>query len=219
MRWTPIIIRNLLLGCETFSQIRDGAPGISRSLLAQRLRLLETYEIIERHRGPNGRGTRYRLTPAGEELQGVVDAMSFWGARWLDIAPHHIDAAVVLWGMCRLLEPEQLPEQRLVVQFEIADAPHQRMWIVAQRPRAEVCVTPPGYEEDLLVHTDTEALANWHLARISLGQAIHSRRMTVKGPRHLVREFSEWGMRGLAAYPPPAPEKLRRRGAPSNARA
>jgi DNA-binding HxlR family transcriptional regulator len=40
MRWTPIIVRNLLLGCETFTELQDGAPGISRTLLSQRLRLL-----------------------------------------------------------------------------------------------------------------------------------------------------------------------------------
>jgi Bacterial extracellular solute-binding protein len=33
MRWTPIIVRNLLLGCETFGELMDGAPGISRTLL------------------------------------------------------------------------------------------------------------------------------------------------------------------------------------------
>src|SRR5919201_3105026 len=41
MRWTPIIVRNLLLGCETFGELREGAPGIPRTLLSDRLRLLE----------------------------------------------------------------------------------------------------------------------------------------------------------------------------------
>jgi DNA-binding HxlR family transcriptional regulator len=27
-RWTPIIVRNLLNGCRTFTEIRQGAPGI-----------------------------------------------------------------------------------------------------------------------------------------------------------------------------------------------
>src|SRR5262245_44279381 len=68
MRWTPIIVRNLLLGCETFSELEDGAPGISRTLLSQRLRLLEHHGIVERHAGARGHGSRYRLTAAGEEL-------------------------------------------------------------------------------------------------------------------------------------------------------
>ncbi len=36
-RWTPIIVRNLLNGCRTFTEIRQGAPGIPTALLAQRL--------------------------------------------------------------------------------------------------------------------------------------------------------------------------------------
>jgi DNA-binding HxlR family transcriptional regulator len=35
MRWMPLIVRNLLLGCRTFGEIREGLPGISRTLLSQ----------------------------------------------------------------------------------------------------------------------------------------------------------------------------------------
>ena len=51
-RWTPIIIRNLLTGCRTFSEIRQGAPGIPTALLARRLGTLERHEIIERTPAP-----------------------------------------------------------------------------------------------------------------------------------------------------------------------
>ena len=40
-RWTPLIIRNLYLGCGTFKEILEGAPGLSRTLLSQRLKQLE----------------------------------------------------------------------------------------------------------------------------------------------------------------------------------
>jgi hypothetical protein len=46
-RWTPLIIRNLHLGCETFGEILEGAPGLSRTLLTQRLKQLERLGIIE----------------------------------------------------------------------------------------------------------------------------------------------------------------------------
>jgi len=37
-RWTPIIVRNVLMGCRTFNEIAAGAPGLSRALLTRRLR-------------------------------------------------------------------------------------------------------------------------------------------------------------------------------------
>ena len=46
-RWTPLIVRNLSLGCGSFSKILEGAPGLSRTLLSQRLKELERVGIVE----------------------------------------------------------------------------------------------------------------------------------------------------------------------------
>ena len=62
-RWTLLILRNLLLGSTTFTQIADGAPGIPRSLLASRLRELERAGVVEAQPNGRGRGSRYALTP------------------------------------------------------------------------------------------------------------------------------------------------------------
>src|SRR5262245_54546599 len=58
-RWTPIIVRNLLLGCRTYGELADGAPGLSRALLSQRLRQLEAHGIVRRSPNPAGRGWLY----------------------------------------------------------------------------------------------------------------------------------------------------------------
>src|SRR5205809_4374056 len=80
-RWTPIIIRNLLTGCRTFGELLDGAPGISKALLTQRLALFEDEEIVAKKSLPSGRGYNYELTEKGRELKTVTDAMGAWGAR------------------------------------------------------------------------------------------------------------------------------------------
>jgi DNA-binding HxlR family transcriptional regulator len=67
-RWTPLILRELVLGNTRFNDIARGLPGISRSLLVQRLRHLERKRVIETCPLPNGRGSEYRLTPAGKDL-------------------------------------------------------------------------------------------------------------------------------------------------------
>jgi len=72
-RWTPIILRNLLVGCERFGEILDGAPGLSRSVLVQRLRGLERDGVGART--GSGATTWYRLTEAGYELADVVMAL------------------------------------------------------------------------------------------------------------------------------------------------
>ena len=48
-RWSLIILRNIvILGCRSFNEIADGAPGLSRGLLSKRLRDLERAGVIER---------------------------------------------------------------------------------------------------------------------------------------------------------------------------
>jgi DNA-binding HxlR family transcriptional regulator len=200
MRWTPIIVRNLLLGSETFSEIQEGAPGIPRTLLSQRLRLLEQYGIVER--GAGGRGSRYRLTAAGRDLEPVVDALGQWGARWLELAPEHLDAGVVLWSLCRQVDPAGLPPRRLVIRFEIPDDRRRRFWVVLAPRESEVCVKPPGFDEDLVVSTRSEWLAKWHMGRISLGQAMHEGVMAVEGPPELVRTLATLGLSRFAGVPP-----------------
>jgi DNA-binding HxlR family transcriptional regulator len=199
MRWTPIIVRNLLLGCETFGELMDGAPGISRTLLSRRLELLEQYGVVERRPGP-----RYVLTEAGRELDSVVHAMGTWGARWLEAAPEHFDAHTVLWALCRLVDPDDIPTRRLVIRFELRDGHTRRVWVVLCPPESEVCVKPPGYEEDLVVTTTSEWLAKWHMGRISLGQAMHAGLISVQGSSELVHTLSTLGLSRFADVEPAA---------------
>ncbi len=192
-RWTPLVVRNLLLGCSTFSEIHEGAPGMPRSVLSQRLRQLEHAGIVERRPKPGGRGWLYELTRAGRELETVCDALGTWGSRWLDAAPAQLDPGVLLWAICKSMDPGRLPEERVVVRVNLRDAPKQRFWLLVQQPGPEVCRKPPGFEEDLVVTSDTEWLAKWHMGRVSLGDAMHARLITLDGPRRVVTQFSRWG--------------------------
>lgn len=188
-RWTPIIIRNLLSGCRTFGELLDGAPGISKALLAQRLQLLEDHGILIKESGASGRGGRYTLTEQGRELKAVTDAMGSWGARWLELEPQHIDAAYVVWATCKLVDTEKVPLQGLVARIDLDDRPMERFWILLQRSHAEVCSAYPGRTEDLVVRTDSETLAHWHLRHITYEQAARSGRMRIDGSRASTRAF------------------------------
>ena len=202
-RWTPIIVRNLLLGCSTFSEIRAGAPGIPKSLLSDRLRMLEKYEVIISRPNPNRRGRIYELTPAGRELQEVCDALGTWGSRWLELGPMHIDAGIVLWGLSQTLEGDQLPDHLLNIRFDVSDDARGRYWFLFEPPNFEVCFNPPGHPEDLVVTTTSEWLAKWHTGGIGLGQAMHAGRIRVEGPRHLIRLLAGWGGMGTMGDPVP----------------
>ena len=78
-RWTPLIVRELILGSHRFNEIERGLPGISRSLLASRLRDLEHAGVIERLPGAQPNVTEYHLSDAGRELKPVVEALGALG--------------------------------------------------------------------------------------------------------------------------------------------
>jgi DNA-binding HxlR family transcriptional regulator len=211
-RWTPIIIRNLLLGCRTYSELAAGAPGIPRALLSQRLRQLEAHGIIRRTPRPRGRGWHYEPTQACEELRPVCDALGAWGASWVEVAPEHLDPYMALWGLCRGIRYLQFPERPVTIRFELRPPPRgqPRLWLLVRRPEPEVCVKPPGFEDNLVVTSEPAWLARWVLGQVSLGQAMKAGTIEVSGPQHVVRLLARWGTDGVRAaqsWGEPAPAR------------
>jgi DNA-binding HxlR family transcriptional regulator len=203
-RWTPLIIRNLHLGCGSFSEILEGAPGLSRTLLSQRLKQLEHLGIVAPAPKPGGRGRHYELTSAGRELFAVCQSLGEWGARWLEIAPQHLDPFVALWSMCSALRRDQLPDRRVIIRFEFTGARRERYWLLIERGETEICKTSPGLEEDLCVTADTDAFVRWHAGQLSWAQALRERRIHLDGPASLVRAFPSWNARSMFAHIKPA---------------
>ena len=197
-RWTPLIIRNLLLGATTYGEILDGAPGIPRTLLTARLRELERSGVVARTAQPGRRGPIYRLTEAGEALRPVMFVLGSWGERWMELAPEHLDPGVVLesWRRWYLAE-EALPDTRVVVRFDFPDRTRKsnQLWMIFDGPRTEVCRTFPGYTEDVVVTVDSQTLAEWHLGRAEWRDALRTGRISVDGPPRLARALPTWNRR------------------------
>ena len=97
-RWSIIILRNIvMLGCRTFNEIADCAPGLSRGLLSKRLRDLEHAGVIKIRSKPGGPGSIYEPTEAGQQLTELLRALQHWGSKWADLTPEQAHPGVVLW--------------------------------------------------------------------------------------------------------------------------
>jgi DNA-binding HxlR family transcriptional regulator len=200
-RWTPLIIRNLHLGCETFGEILEGAPGLSRTLLTQRLKQLERLGIVESAPKAQGRGHRYQLTSSGHDLFKVCETLGEWGARWLEIAHENLDPFVALWSMCNALRRDRLPDQRVVIRLDFTGfRPHERYWLLLEHGEAEICKTYPGLDEDLYIAADVEAFVKWHAGQLSWEEATRDSRIQLHGPLWLVRAFPSWNGRSMFAH-------------------
>lgn len=191
-RWTPVIVRNLLNGCRTFNEIRQGAPGIPPALLTQRLHLLERHGVLVRTAKDKGRGATYDLTEMGRALGPVCDALGQWGARWLEIEPRHLDPAYILWATVKLADTDALPAGTTTVRVRLADHQDKTYWMLLRRPQSEMCTRGLGLTEDLVCDTDAAALVDLHLRRLTYSDAIRAGRLRLEGPADLRRGFSRW---------------------------
>jgi DNA-binding HxlR family transcriptional regulator len=87
-RWALLVIRELLLGPQRFSDLRLALPGVSSNLLTDRLRELEVRGVVRRRVLPPPAGSSvYELTDRGLRLEPVLDALGAWGAS--ETGPGH----------------------------------------------------------------------------------------------------------------------------------
>ena len=74
-RWTLLVLRELGSGVTRFADIQ-GHTGAPRSTLSPRLRKLEDYRLIERHRYcEHPSRNEYFLTQAGQDLRPVLRSL------------------------------------------------------------------------------------------------------------------------------------------------
>lgn len=81
-RWALLVVRELLLGPQRFSDVRRALPKASSNLVADRLRELEGHGVIRRRKLPSPAGSWvYELTEWGRELEPIILALGGWGVR------------------------------------------------------------------------------------------------------------------------------------------
>ena len=213
-RWTLLIVRDLLCGAQHFNDLERGLPGISRALLAERLRRLQRAGVLERRVAPDGQRTSYQLTQAGKELKGIIDVLTDWGAKWAFGEPEEseLDPVLLMWWMRDRVYFERLPKRQVVLEF-LFRPPHQgNYWLVLKPNDASVCLQHPGFESDVLVNADLAAFYQVWLGRITFADALCDERVELDGMPALVRGFSRWFALGPAAEVVRMAERFKKKG-------
>jgi DNA-binding HxlR family transcriptional regulator len=81
-RWTLLVIREISYGVHQFARIA-AYTGVSRDILADRLRKLEGAGLAERHQySEHPPRFEYHLTEAGRQLFPLMTGLREWGDRW-----------------------------------------------------------------------------------------------------------------------------------------
>jgi DNA-binding HxlR family transcriptional regulator len=205
-RWTMVLMRELVAGTTRFNDLRRGVPKMSPTLLSQRLKELEAAGVVERREARGQKGVfEYRLTEAGRDLRPVVEAMGFWGQRWVtsEASLRNLDVSLLMWDMRRNLNPTPLPRQRTVIQFQYRDLPaSKRTWWLIIEPDGEVdlCWSDPGFDVDLYVATDLRTMTAIWMGLTTVQK--ERERVVLTGARDIAASMQIWlGLSPFAVEP------------------
>jgi len=183
-RWSVLIVRDMLCGFTRFNDLARGLPGLSRTLLSKRLRQLEAAGIVDHV------DDRYVLTPAGADLRAAIFGLGEWSAKWQfgDPRERELDPELLMWWVHRRLDFSQLPDERLVVEFQFRNEP-RRFWIMKDTQGPSVCMYDPGFGVDATVESDLPTLYQVWLGKVALRTAIGEGRVVLSGKPTVVRRL------------------------------
>jgi len=195
-RWTPLVLRELLMGAKRFNEIRRGVPLMSPALLSKRLKDLERGGVIERTAIKGDRIHEYRLTPTGEDLRPIIVGLAVWGLKWVEnrLGREDLDAGVLMWEIRRRIDPAALPADRAVIRFVFSDAPSalRRWWLVIAAGETDLCQSDPGHEIDLYLDTDLRSMTEVWLGRVPLQRALDDGSIELIGERAFESSAGDW---------------------------
>jgi DNA-binding HxlR family transcriptional regulator len=195
-RWTMVLLRELVAGTTRFNDLRRGVPKMSPTLLSQRLRELEAAGIVERRALKSEKGIfEYHMTESGKDLRAVVEAMGFWGQKWVEARQSlkNLDPSLLMWDMRRNLNPTPLPARRTVIQFLYPELPAtKRFWWLVVEPKGEVdlCWYDPGFDVDLYVSTDLRTMTSIWMGLSTVAK--ETGKFAFTGDREIAATMQTW---------------------------
>jgi DNA-binding HxlR family transcriptional regulator len=197
-RWMLLILREVgLHGPIGFNALVDSLPGISRSVLARRLRKLEVMGLIARAPSLRGQPAPYRMAPAGQQLAPTLISLSQWAERWVPEDPgaaNHDPDVITFWLTLRA-DPACLPERPAVLVFDTGDRHVPQQWLVLERgSAASLCLEDPLLPDERYIYVEAGPDALFPIARglRDWTSAVADRSVRLFGDPGLIRELPTW---------------------------
>lgn len=212
-RWSLLIVRELgVFGAQGFNDLGRGLPGrISRSVLAERLRRLESLGVITHDRGVLGQAC-YRLTSAGEELLPIIMSLRGWAADWIPDDPAMLESdpdVVLAWLAARVDRPAQ-PDRRAVIEIWSGRHEEFRAWLVVEAGSQPYgCRHDPLLEQEryVLVRVGPEVLISLARGQRAWSAALADGSVRASGDPALVHGLAGWFTAADAATVPSLPSE------------
>jgi len=194
-RWMLLILRELFLGSHRYSDLQRGLSRISPSLLTKRLRQLEKAGIIVRKTRQGRRGHEYYLTPAGKELEPLIEHLAVWGMRWArgQLRDEELDVEFLMWDIQRRLQTDKLPDGETIFCFIFDDIErYKNWWLIVRDHDVDLCTENPGIDVDLYVRSSLRSMVEVWEGDLELQAALHNGQIVAQGDKQLAKTMLAW---------------------------
>jgi DNA-binding HxlR family transcriptional regulator len=179
-RWTPLVLRDLLLGPLRFVDLAEGLPGIGTNTLAARLKQLEAADVVHRRLLPfPDRGTVYELTSYGRELEPILLALGRWGTRSMASLPPDV-ATRSRWLVAAMLafhDESQRIARPTTWELRLTDGPFT---VRAEGTTVTVTAGAPD-RADLVITTEDNELHRLLTRRVTPDEAVTDGTVVIAG--------------------------------------
>ena len=179
-RWTLLVVRELMPGPRRFTDLIEGLPGVSRKLLAERLRALENDGIIvQRELPPPAARQVYELTDDGRDLAVAMTPLIAWGARRIG-ERHATDSFHPRWAglaMTVLADREAAKGVRETYQFLVGSC----AFYITVDDCAVRLHDGRAQDPDVIWTTDEETWADISSGKVTPRSAVTTGALTIAG--------------------------------------
>jgi len=179
-RWTPLVVRELLLGPLRFGDLVTGLPGIGTNTLAARLKHLESAGVVHRRLLPlPDRGTVYELSDYGRELETILLALGRWGTKSMGRLPPGV-ATRSRWLVAAMLafrDEGQRTARPTTWELRLTDGA-----FTVRADGASIVITAGAPDEaDVVITTDDKHLHRLLTGRLTPAEAVATGALTLDG--------------------------------------
>jgi DNA-binding HxlR family transcriptional regulator/putative sterol carrier protein len=171
-RWTLLILRDLVLGPQRYTDLLDGLPGIGTNMLANRLRDLDSLGLVQkRELPPPAASTVYELSEGGRELEPAMATLGRWGARYVQPPDHtaSLSPRMLMLGLVMSFSPESAKPLN-GRQFELrVDGLTFRLWVEGERAHAR---QEPAVRPDAVIDVSAQVLMGLAAKHLAIEDAV-----------------------------------------------
>lgn len=205
-RWSLLIVRELLLGPQRYSDLRRVLTNTSSNVIADRLRELEANDVVRRRKlPPPAASWVYELTERGRQLEPILLALGEWGLQYPDpVGEAVLSPTTVLLYLRRSARPDP-SDPPIVATVQLGD----QAWTL--RTHGGQLTIEPGEVDgaSATLHTDPRTLLTLIRAPSQLRTALREGSASVTGDneaiRRLLRQLRPLGKSPAAPMPAPTP--------------